>query len=450
MAIAQRYAVRSHRTCPCADRHANVRDSWLERNRARARCSLAVGCGQQKRLRRPLLALVALWIALAASDIAHAADPPRSDLASVQAVGEHYVLLAYRMYDDALRGARVLLREVEAFVAEPTPERHEAAKRAWIEARKAYSQTEALRFGNPNVDQWEGKVNAWPVDEGFLDYVHASYAYDLGNPHALENWIASDREITVKSLRLSHELGGVEPNVATGYHAIELLLWGQDLNEPRNAAGQRPASDFARGAACTGGSCERRAVYLVVATKLLISDLRDMFTDWRPGYGAYWDLFRELGAREQLRRMVSALGTMSAGELAGERLRAPLLAQAQEDEHSCFSDTTHLDLLFNVRGIQALYTGRYVRPSGEVVEGPSLSALVRARDLELDAALLRELDGSLAAARRLVRAVEAGEPFDRQIAPDSPSGGKHVRELADRLDAQTATLTRVEELLTGS
>ena len=26
-----------------------------------------------------------------------------------------------------------------------------------------------------------------------------------------------------------HEIGGNEANVATGYHAIEFLLWGQDL-----------------------------------------------------------------------------------------------------------------------------------------------------------------------------------------------------------------------------
>jgi putative iron-regulated protein len=393
------------------------------------------------------------WIALLAcalGGLAHATEPPRADLALERAVGEHYALLAYQMYDDALRSARVLLREVEAFVREPTPARLDAAKRAWIDARKVYGQSEAFRFGNPNVDQWEGKVNAWPVDEGFLDYVAASYAYDLGNPHGRENWIASQRPLSVKSLRLGHELGGMEANVATGYHAIEFLLWGQDLNEPRNSAGQRPASDYAEGSACTHGSCARRAEYLVVAAKLLVADLRDMVGDWRPGYGAYWDLFRGLATDEQLRRIVLGLGSLSSGELAGERLRAPLLAQAQEDEHSCFSDTTHLDLYFNARGIQALYTGRYVRSDGELLTGPSLASLVHARDPALDAALRSQLDASLAAARRLVRAVEAGEPFDRQIAPDAPSGGAHVRALAERLEAQSETLSRVQALLAGS
>ena len=32
----------------------------------------------------------------------------------------------------------------------------------------------------------------------------------------------------------------VETNVATGYHAIEFLLWGQDLNGTGPGAGNRP------------------------------------------------------------------------------------------------------------------------------------------------------------------------------------------------------------------
>ena len=72
-----------------------------------------------------------------------------------------------------------------------------------------------------------------------------------------------------------HEADGVESNVATGYHAIEFLLWGQDLNGHGDGAGNRPASDFATGAACTGGNCDRRGAYLRAATELLVSHL-----DW--------------------------------------------------------------------------------------------------------------------------------------------------------------------------
>ena len=42
---------------------------------------------------------------------------------------------------------------------------------AWIAARVPYQQTEVYRFGNRIVDDWEGRVNAWPLDEGLIDYV---------------------------------------------------------------------------------------------------------------------------------------------------------------------------------------------------------------------------------------------------------------------------------------
>src|SRR3546814_14365009 len=61
------------------------------------------------------------------------------------------------------------------------------------------------------------------------------------------------------------EFGGVEANVATGYHAIEFLLWGQDLNGTGPGAGERPWTDYSR-AACTHGNCDRRAAYLRTAT----------------------------------------------------------------------------------------------------------------------------------------------------------------------------------------
>ena len=71
------------------------------------------------------------------------------------------------------------------------------------------------------------------------------------------------------------EAGDIEANVATGYHAIEFLLWGQDLNGTGPGAGKRPATDYRR-ANCTGGNCDRRAAYLKAATDLLVSDLEEM------------------------------------------------------------------------------------------------------------------------------------------------------------------------------
>ena len=370
---------------------------------------------------------------------AHSAEHP----GPAAQVAEGYAQLAFAMYEDSTTAARMLGQAIDAFVADPSPQRLAAARDAWVDARRTYSLTEAFRFGNPNVDAWEGKVNAWPLDEGFIDYVASPYRHDLGNPHAQANLIASDRPLTVKSLQLAHELDRAEANVATGFHAIEFLLWGQDLNQPAGAAGQRPHTDYLAGEGCTHGHCQRRARYLLLATRLLVRDLQEMMEQWRPTRGWYWIEFMDLAPAEQLRRMLHGLGEMSFGELAGERMRTALMASDQEEEQSCFSDTTHLDVYYNARGIQVIYQGRYRRLDGSLLEVPSLAELAAARSPELAEDLAKRMSQSLALADALVAAAEAGEPFDRQIRAQNAAGRQRIEALIDALREQTALLERL-------
>jgi len=197
--------------------------------------------------------------------------------ASDQAVLNHYADLAHAMYSDSLMTAKILQKEVNTFIAAPTESNMQAAKDAWVAARHPYQQTEAYRFGNPIVDDWEGKVNAWPLDEGLIDYVAASYGAESDeNSLYTANVIANPKlkiggkmvdatNITKELLAELHEADEVEANVATGYHAIEFLLWGQDLNGTNAGAGARPASDFDT-KNCSWGNCDRRAAYLKAAT----------------------------------------------------------------------------------------------------------------------------------------------------------------------------------------
>ena len=98
----------------------------------------------------------------------------------------------------------------------------------------------------------------------------------IANPVlALSGQTLDATDITPDTIRALHEAGGIEANVASGYHAIEFLLWGQDLNGTKPGAGKRPATDY-NTAGCTNGHCDRRAQYLKAATDLLVSDLADM------------------------------------------------------------------------------------------------------------------------------------------------------------------------------
>src|SRR3569833_3382101 len=215
--------------------------------------------------------LLGLGIVLGAC--AFAAPAMAADV-SPDAVLKNYAAMALAGYTDALTKAEDLDKAVTAMLANPTDETLKAARQAYIDARPPYQQTEAFRFGNPVVDDWEGRVNAWPLDEGLMDYVDtASYGAESDeNPLHTANVVANKsilingKQVDATSLTPEFlsgtlaEAGGIEANVATGYHAIEFLLWGQDLHGTGLGAGGRPAAGGSRAAGARGGG-GRRARY---------------------------------------------------------------------------------------------------------------------------------------------------------------------------------------------
>lgn len=376
-----------------------------------------------------------------------ASVPVLSAEVSTKAVMATYTDIAHAAFGDSLATAKTLKGRVDALVAGPSEETLQAAKQAWLAARVPYGQTEVYRFANANVDDWEGKVNAWPLDEGLIDYVADSYEHEDGNEFSAANMIAGDQEINAELLQSWHEKGGSEANVATGYHAIEFLLWGQDLNEKPEDSGQRPYTDYVQGEGCTNGHCERRVQYLVAATDLLISDLEEMVADWEGGKDNYRKEFLALDENEALRRMLFGMGSLSLGELAGERINVALLAHSQEDEHSCFSDNTHIDIAENARGIQNVFNGTYTRTDGSKVEGASLAQLVAAKDEALSKALTEKLAVSQQKAGAVVEAAEQGEHFDQQIIAGNEAGNARVKAVINALRDQTGSIEAVSGAL---
>ena len=235
-------------------------------------------------------------LAAAMAAVALSAAATRAQTApDVAAVVKTYADIAEAGYADSLAEAQELKEAVETLVKEPNEDNLAAAREAWRAARVPYMQTEAFRFGNAIVDDWEGKVNAWPLDEGLIDYVSAEYGdqspeNDLYVANVIANTSIKIAGEAVDTSRITKELladklqeaGGVESNVATGYHAIEFLLWGQDLNGTGPGAGKRPATDFDP-KKCTGGHCERRAQYLATVTDLLVQVVRQLLRDTGAG-----------------------------------------------------------------------------------------------------------------------------------------------------------------------
>ncbi|MEM7566340.1 MAG: imelysin family protein [Pseudomonadota bacterium] len=380
--------------------------------------------------------------------------PALAEAPATGAVLSTYADIALAKYTDALETARGLDAAIDALVANPSEATLSAAKAAWVSARVPYMQTEAYRFGNPVVDDWEGKVNAWPLDEGLIDYVAAGYGTEsdantfytanvIANPSLVVGGQAIDAAtIDAGLLQTLHEAGGIEANVATGYHAVEFLLWGQDLNGTGAGAGQRPATDF-DAANCTNGDCERRADFLVAASELMLSDLEEIVAAWGQGGDARTQLMEELG----LSAIVTGMGSLSYGEMAGERMKLGLLLHDPEEEHDCFADNTHNSHFYDVVGIQNVYLGRYKGVDGSITDGPSLSALVAASDADLDAEMRTKLDASIAAFSALKVRAETVEAYDQMIGEGNVQGNAVVQAAIDALVDQTRTIERVAALL---
>ena len=352
-----------------------------------------------------------------------ASSPPAegADLATVQQVVAHYADIVHAGYEDSYRRAVALQNALQTLTDRPSAASLEAAKNAWKRARIPYGQTEAFRFyGGPidDADGPEGQLNAWPMDESYVDYVQ-------GNPCA---GIINDPDapITRGHLLALNEQGG-EENVSLGYHAIEFLLWGQDLSA--DGPGARPVSDYVE--------APRRVQYLHTAASQLVDDLQSLVEEWAPRQnGNYRATFLAQEPHEALRQILVGIGTLSRSELAGERMAVALASRDQEDEHSCFSDNTHVDIVRNAQGIQNVVKGRYVRSNGTVLSGPGILALLKdGREAELH----RQMRNATAAVHTIQ------PPFDREIV--TPIGRQRVQAAIHALRAQAETIVNAAAAL---
>ncbi|WP_171232814.1 imelysin family protein [Ruegeria sp. HKCCA4812] len=365
-----------------------------------------------------------------------------------------YADIAEAKFEDSLISARKLQDAVNALIADPSDATLNAARAAWVAARVPYQQTEVYRFGNAIVDDWEGKVNAWPLDEGLIDYVDAAYGGATDeNEFAVLNVIANPSfqlsgetidasEITPELLSDTlHEADGIEANVATGYHAIEFLLWGQDMNGHGAGAGNRPATDYAQGEDCTGGHCDRRAQYLSAATELLVSDLAWMADQWKDGGAARAALMENEAAG--ISAILTGMGSLSYGEQAGERMRLGLMLNDPEEEHDCFSDNTHNSHYYDGLGIQNVYLGSYTRIDGTPVSGASLADLVIATDPALDTEMKAKLAATMQALGKIKTTAEAGFAYDQMLERGNEGGEALIMGGVNGLIDQTKTIERI-------
>ena len=307
-----------------------------------------------------------------------------------------YINLAFKSYEKAAADAAVLAKVVDAFLATPSDETLGAARKAWLAARPAYLHTEAFRFYDGPIEAVEGEINSWPMNEAYIDYVE-------GKPDA---GIINDPKVKldVDSLEGVNQKQD-EADVTIGWHAIEFLLWGQDLSA--TGPGNRPFTDYIAGK----GNNDRRREYLKLVTDQLAKELHGLEERWEfEEPDNYATAFKALEPREAVGRMINGMAILAGYEFMSERLGVALDSGDQEDEHSCFSDNTKQDFVHDLVGIKAVWTDA------------KIADLVAAQD----PALAKRVDGLFADTETKINAL--GDPWDQVLAAPKDSTARKDAE----------------------
>ena len=408
---------------------------------------------------------VALTLALSGCAVS-TQDTTKVELSKGKTILDAYSKIALANYSDALSDAKALQAQIAAFSANPTEAGLESIKLAWLKSRESYGQTEAFRLSNGPIDAeegWvadtygslEGQINAWPLDENMIDYtIDAEGKKTSGNiidtvgefnPGGEESSAVNVTAITVDAITALNENGG-EANVATGYHAIEFILWGQDqdysnfvkdaiTNGPLTA-GERPFSDFV-----SDEGASRRLAYLNAAAAKLVSDLETVTSAWS-STGLYQaalngklsgaDASKNISETEALKQIVAGIGVFIKSELANERIAVAVLTPSEEDEHSCFSDNTHRDITTNYYGFKNILTATY----NGISYGPSLLDKVSTSDKARIIKLMASIEEKIT---KIDLVANTTAHFDYQIQPDNPQARvivklkNEMRKLGDEM-----------------
>lgn len=382
-----------------------------------------------------------------------------------------YSNIALVNYKDAIKDAKQLDKAINNFANNPTQENLDIAKAAWLKSRESYGQTEIFRLSNGPIDAeegWvanaygalEGQLNAWPLDENMIDYtIDANGKKTSGNiidtkgefnPGGEESTVVNVKDITVDALTALNENGG-EANVSTGYHAIEFLLWGQDqdysnfvkdsITKGALVAGQRPLSDFT-----SHKDAKRRLDYLKASSKKLVDDLQTVASAWKKEVKGNNGLYRaailgqlkgenaskNINEETALRQIFAGMGVFIKSELANERIAVAVLTPSEEDEHSCFSDNTHRDIVTNYQGFKNVLMGTY--NGMDFGKAPIDMVKGETRDRILN--LMASIEDKIADINTIA---ETSRHFDYQIRPNDPQAKvivklkNELRKLGDEM-----------------
>ncbi len=148
-----------------------------------------------------------------------------------------------------------------------------------------------------------------------------------------------------------------------------------------------------------------------------------------------------------LAAILTGMGSLSYGEVAGERMRLGVMLNDPEEEHSCFADNTHNDHYYDGLGVQSAYLGEYIRVDGSLVSGASLSNLVAETDADLDAEMQNKLSSTMMSLGRIKTTAEAGFAYDQMLERGNEAGEMLIMGGVNGFIDQTRSIERVVSVL---
>lgn len=272
--------------------------------------------------------------------------------ASTQKVIESYVQqLVIPNLKDLNEEATDLDAAINTFLTDKTDENLKGAQDEWYETRAAWEQSEAMLFGPVVDNNFDPRIDSWPVDFNAIQEV----------------W-KSDKEFTQEYINgLVEEL--------KGFHPIEFLLFGEN--------GDAAAADF---------TDQRKSDYLKAMSLNLKRITDSLYKDWNPAADNFGQQLLEAGTEnskyDSKNAVMIEIATAMAGivsEVGDGKLAVPFSPNdpAKADPslaESPFSQNSFTDFTNNLIGAQNVYLGGYDDESGI-----GMSAFVSKYNKNLDA-----------------------------------------------------------------
>jgi predicted lipoprotein len=290
-------------------------------------------------------------------------------------------------YEELAAKAGQLLTAVETLNTTTNDDNLSACRNQWKSIRETWEQTEAWLFGPVSVNEIDPRIDTWPVD--FND---------------LNNILASSAELD------EEYVDGLEESLK-GFHPIEYLLWGQN--------GNKAAADLT----------DRQKEYLLALAQNLKKLCEEVKDSWTGGYATLLATAGASGNSEYptLRSAYEVLVDGMAGicdEVANGKIKDPFELQDPTQEESPFAKNSITDFTNNIKGIMAMYQGRFND------DGKGLEDLVRNYNLSLDNSIKEKHAAAIASLEAI------SDPFGEAISTQTTL----VQNAMDKINDLAAVL----------